>query len=82
MADITCEIRRHIGVLSENTKTGWKNEANIISWNGGPDKLDIRQWSPDHSKRSKGITLKYEEAKALAIALNNYFRENPGKAGR
>ena len=70
---ITCEIKRHVGVLSVNNKSGWKKEANIISWNGGPDKLDIREWSPDHSKRNKGITLKEEEAIALGMALNNLF---------
>lgn len=73
MADISCEIRQHVGVLSVNNNSGWRTEANIVSWNNGPEKLDIRSWSPDHSKRSKGITLKEDEARALAIALSNFF---------
>ena len=64
MSEITCEIKEHIGVLSENPKTGWKTEANIVSWNGGQDKLDIRAWSPDHDRRHKGITLRLDEAKS------------------
>ena len=74
MAEITCEIKRHVGVLSENPKTGWRTEANIIAWNGGPEKLDIRTWSPDHERRTKGITLKIEEARALGAALAYLFR--------
>ena len=73
MNEITCEIKEHIGVLSENPKTGWKTEANIVSWNGGADKLDIRSWSPDHERRHKGITLKLVEAEALESALTKYF---------
>lgn len=73
MSEITCEVKRHVGTLSENPNSGWKTEANIISWNGGADKLDIRSWSPDHSKRSKGITLTSDEARALAAALTDFF---------
>lgn len=73
MSEITCEIKEHIGVLSENPKTGWKTEANIVSWNGGQDKLDIRAWSPDHDRRHKGITLRLDEAKVLGSALTKYF---------
>lgn len=76
MAEISCEIKRHLAVLSTNQRSGWNTEANIISWNNGPDKLDIRSWSPDHNKRSKGITLRLDdEARALGMALVNYFRE-------
>ena len=57
MAEIKYEIRRRLGVLSTNERSGWTKEANLISWNGGPEKLDIRDWSPDHSKIAKGITL-------------------------
>lgn len=33
MSDITYEIIKTIGVLSENSK-GWTKELNLISWNG------------------------------------------------
>ena len=74
MAGINCEIRRHVAVLSMNEKTGWKREANIVSWNGGSEKLAIRDWSPDHVKMSKGITLNESESRELSQALTELFR--------
>ena len=59
MADIKYEIIKHIGSLSESSR-GWTKELNIISWNGGVPKLDIRDWAPEHEKMGKGITLTEE----------------------
>lgn len=42
MADIKYEIVEEIGVLSENAK-GWRKEFNLISWNEGAPKYDIRE---------------------------------------
>ena len=69
MSEFQFEIVEEIGVLSENAK-GWKKELNLISWNGGEPKYDIRDWGPDHEKMGKGITLSEEEAKQLYIALS------------
>ena len=75
MADnVRYQIKRHLGVLSANEKSGWKKEVNIVSWNDGPDKLDIRDWNPDHTKMAKGITLTEPESRALALALEELFR--------
>lgn len=60
MADIRFEIIKHLGVLSESSK-GWKKELNLISWNDNEPKYDIREWSPDHTKMGKGVTLSQEE---------------------
>jgi hypothetical protein len=60
MADIKFEIIKTIGVLSESAK-GWKKELNLISWNGRDPKYDIRDWSEDHTKMGKGVTLDQEE---------------------
>ena len=68
MADSKFEIKKEIGVLSENAK-GWRKELNLISWNGATPKYDIREWAPDHEKMGKGTTLTEEEAKALAALL-------------
>ena len=68
MADITYEIIEEIGVLSESAK-GWRKEINKVSWNGGAAKYDIRDWSPDHSKMGKGITLTEDEAMKLKELL-------------
>lgn len=67
------EIRKHIGTLSKNEKTGWTREINKVSWNGGYAKYDIRDWSPDHERPGRGITLTDEEAKALAAALTKHL---------
>ena len=64
MSEIKYEIIEKLGILSESTK-GWTKELNLISWNGSTPKYDIRDWSPDHEKMGKGITLTDEEANKL-----------------
>lgn len=68
MADIKFEIKETVGVLSESSK-GWKKELNLISWNDKEPKFDIREWSPDHLKMGKGITMSHEELKRLKEVL-------------
>ena len=38
---------------------------NLISWNGREPKYDIRDWSPEHEKMGKGVTLSKDELEAL-----------------
>ena len=64
MAEITFEIVKHLGGLSESAK-GWKKEVNMVSWNGRAAKYDIREWDPDHQKMGKGITLNDDEWEQL-----------------
>ena len=64
MADIKYDISEALGVISESAK-GWTKELNLISWNGGTPKFDIRDWSPEHEKMGKGITLSKSEAEKL-----------------
>ena len=64
MADFKYEIVEELGVVSENTK-GWRKELNLISWNGAAPKYDIRDWSPEHEKMGKGVTLSEEEYESL-----------------
>ncbi len=47
-------------MLSESGKT-WRKELNLISWNDKEAKYDIRDWSPEHEKMGKGITISKEE---------------------
>ena len=68
MADIKYDILKELGVLSENAK-GWRKEVNLISWNGGIPKDDIRDWAPEHEKMGKGTTLSEEEIKKLKEIL-------------
>lgn len=71
MAEIKFEITKKIEILSENSTNGWKKEFNMVSWNNGEPKYDIRSWSKDGSKMSKGITLTEDEVVMLKEALNN-----------
>ena len=64
MAELKYEIKEQIGVLSENAK-GWTKELNKVSWNDYPPKYDIREWSPDHSRMGKGVTLTDDEFENL-----------------
>lgn len=69
MADLTFEINRSFGVLSEGTR-GWQKELNLVSWNKRSPKFDIRDWGPNHEKMGKGITLSSEELKKLKQLLD------------
>lgn len=64
MAELKYEIKEHLGTLSENAK-GWTKELNKVSWNDYPPKFDIREWSPDHTRMGKGVTLSEEEFENL-----------------
>ena len=70
MADIKYEIKETVGVIAESAK-GWKKELNLISQNGKEAKYDLREWSPDHEKMGKGVTLSSDEVKALKELLNS-----------
>lgn len=69
MADIKYEIEKELGVISESAK-GWSKELNLISWNGKEAKYDLRDWSPEHEKMGKGITLSKDELIELKELLN------------
>jgi hypothetical protein len=68
MADVTFDILKTFGVLSEE-RSGWKKEINLVSWNSRNPKIDIRDWAPGHEKMGKGITLTKEEAVKLSEFL-------------
>lgn len=63
---IKFDIVQKIGKLGSPNKDGWTKELNIVRWNGGKAKVDVRYWSEDHDEMSKGITLAFEEADKFA----------------
>ncbi len=69
MAEIKYEITKELGVISEATR-GWTRELNLVSWNDREPKYDIRDWSPDHTRMSKGISLTEDEMKKLIELFN------------
>ena len=74
--EVTFELMEHIDVLEER-KDGWKKEVNIVAWNGGAPKIDIRDWDPDHERMGRGITLFEDTAEKLAGALYKRYEAIP-----
>ena len=70
--EIKFRIVEHIAVLEQH-ESGWSRELNVVSWNGGEPKLDIREWSPDHERMTRGITLNEENGRKLSDALNKRY---------
>lgn len=69
MAEIKYEIKETYGIISESSK-GWSKQLNLVSWNDREAKYDLREWSPEHEKMGKGVTLSKEELKVLKDILN------------
>lgn len=78
--EVVFKLMEHIGVLEER-ENGWTKEVNIVSWNGGPAKVDIRDWDPEHERMTRGITLFEPAAEKLAEALcQRYSKAAPSEA--
>lgn len=71
--EVTFEIVEALGTLSENEETGWNLECNVVSWNDGTPKVEIRPWNNDHSRCGKGIRLSDDEAQKLGEILVKAF---------
>lgn len=67
------QIVEHLGTLSTNS-SGWTLQANLISYNGRPPKLDIRRFSPN-GRMGKGLALTPEEKQALRGLLSHNLKE-------
>ncbi|NLY35815.1 MAG: hypothetical protein GX046_01120 [Tissierellia bacterium] len=60
------EIIKKYGVMSVSD-SGWTKELNLVSFNHLEPKYDLREWSPDKTKMSKGIRLSKEELEKLKL---------------
>lgn len=69
--EITFAVHEHLGTLSTN-KWGWTREVNLVSWNGNPAKLDIRNWNPEHTKMGRGLTFNGSETAYLYEILKDF----------
>ena len=70
MAKASYEIKENILSLpKKNDKDVYHTELNVVSWFGKEPKLDIRGWSDDHEKMTKGIRLTDEEFIKIAQAV-------------
>ena len=70
---VSWEIKEHLAVLRENT-SGWKRELNIVSWNDGPARFDIREWNEDHTRMTRGVTMSMDEGKKICDMMHNYLK--------
>lgn len=71
--EFSYEIIEEIGTIGSPTASGWLTRLNLISWNGGTPKLDIRSWNKDMTRMGKGVTFSKEDAKDLEVLLNSYL---------
>ena len=71
--EVTFDLMKHIGVIGQPARGDWTKEVNLVSWNGGDPKIDIRDWDSTHERMSRGITLTEDQAKRLFEALEEYF---------
>ncbi len=74
-ADFKYEIVKELGVISENAK-GWRKELNMVSWNDREAKYDIREWSPDHERMGKGVSLTEDELVTLEKLIKERNEED------
>lgn len=73
MSNIEYEIVKELGALSPASKD-WQKEVNLLKWNNGDAKIDIRSWTKGHEKMSKGIALTLPEAERLVEILQEYLQ--------
>ena len=45
--DVTFEIVEHIGTIDviDGREEKWTKEVNVVAWNGGKPKIDVRDWN-------------------------------------
>lgn len=72
--EFTYEVTNTIGKLGEDSKY----ELRVVSWNGNPAKVDLRQWYQKDGQEmcGKGISLTNEEAKTLIDLLTEYMDDD------
>ena len=80
--EFSYEIIEEIGQVGNPTASGWSTRLNLISWNGGTPKLDIRSWNEDMSRMGKGVSFSKEDARDLAILLSSYLGIDEGDLER
>lgn len=73
MAEFKFEIIENLGRLSTKSNN-WTKELNIVKWSDYEAKYDIREWNPDHTRMSKGVTFTEEEIRILYSLLEEEIK--------
>ena len=74
--EIKYEVKKVIGTLDSDSTM--PKELRIISWNGNPEKYDIRNWRTNKDGEEvcgKGCTFDYGELYSLYEILKKIFDE-------
>ena len=69
------EIVEHIGVIRAGSN-GWSMELNVVSWNGGQPKFDVRAWDQDHEHMTRGVSLFEGEFRKM---IDLFYKHNSRK---
>lgn len=75
MTNLTNTITRHIATLYTES-SGWALELGEVAWNKGAPRLELRKWSPDHSRCEKGVTLSQDTLKLLIPLMENEVKRD------
>ena len=70
------DIKKRLGVISKS-RNGWTKEMNLVAWNDGEPRYELRSWSPDHSRMGKGISLSVAEMDSLREILGDIMENIP-----
>ena len=70
------DIKKRLGVVSRS-RNGWTKELNLVAWNDGEPRYELRSWSPDHSRMGKGISLSVAEMDSLREILGDIMENIP-----
>ncbi|MBQ7444570.1 MAG: hypothetical protein IJS71_01335 [Clostridia bacterium] len=68
MSDVKFEIVRRIAVISDKG-SGWTREINLVRWNDGGLKVDIRDWNSGRQSMRKGLTFNRPEFLSIVKAF-------------
>ncbi len=78
--NLVYDIKKKLGVISKS-RNGWTKEINLVAWNGGEPRYELRSWSPDHRRMGKGISLNTEELGSLREILTRLGSERSLQIG-
>lgn len=78
--EVTFRITQRLAVLSQKDN-GYSKQVNLVSWNDGTPKLDLREWSPENKRGMKGITLTEDEGRTLMRALVQLYGDQAAHMG-
>ena len=68
-------ILDRFGIISRYGN-GWSLELNLVAWHDQPAKYDIREWSPDYKRMSRGLSLATTEMANLLKSYNLWTKNN------